>query len=151
MKSVQERIAAALERHPDWGDARIMNSLAVPIAAVRAVRAGEPLGSAVSAAPAPSSDPIGLVSLDKIIQKYDIKAAIERELSSLPKGKLLEEGELCRRVAGTDRQRFRRTVENNPDAVRLHRIKLRLDEASEGKFFWGSAADIAEALRIKDL
>ena len=101
--------------------------------------------------PAIIQETAGLVSLEKIIQKYDIKAAIERELMTLPKGKLIEESELCRRAAGTDRNRFRRTIENNAEAFRTLRIKLKIDESAEGKWFWGSIQDIAEAQKMRDL
>jgi len=146
----EERIRAALARHPDWDDSRIANSMAryhVPVREIRLIRQGQPLPS-----PIPEAKPEGgLVSLQKIIEKYDIRSAIFRELAALPKGQLIAEAELCQRATGQDRNRFRRTVENNADEFRPYRIKLRLDESSEGKFYWGHPEDIAEAQRIRDL
>lgn len=146
--TVEEKIKAAIERHPDWDDLRIANSCSAPIAAVRAIRAGEPIPA--NQVLMSAQEGAGLVSLEKIIQKYDIKAAIERELATLPKGKLIEENELCRRAAGTDKQRFRRTVENNEEFFKVRRIRLKIEDG-EPRWFWGSVQDIAEALKIRDL
>ena len=92
----------------------------------------------------------GIISLEKIISRYDIKAAILRELEKIEKGTLVSEQELCQRAAGIDKNRFRRTVENNEELFKTRRVKLRIDEG-EAKIFWGSAADIAEATRMRDL
>jgi hypothetical protein len=93
----------------------------------------------------------GTVDLSSVLKRYDIKAAILTELAALPEGKLISEAELCNRTAGTDKNRFRRTVENNPDIFNSLRIKLKLDVANDGKWFWGKADDIATALKIRDL
>lgn len=93
----------------------------------------------------------GLVSLDKVRARYDIRAAIIRELGKIPKGKLISEMEFCLRTAGADRNRFRRCVENSGPEFEPNRIKLRLNVSdSDGKFFWGRAEDIAEAKRLRD-
>jgi hypothetical protein len=76
---------------------------------------------------------------------------IRRQVGQIPKGQLLPEEELCRLTAGRDRNRFRRAIENNPDEFKMHRVRLRLDESTDGKWFWGRAADVAEAIRIRDL
>ena len=91
------------------------------------------------------------VSLSSIREKLDIAEAIKREIQKIPKGKLILEDEMCRRTAGKDRNRFRRAVDNNAEFFRAHRVKLKLDDGGEGKFFWGQDADIAEAVRIRDL
>src|SRR4030042_132879 len=80
----------------------------------------------------------GIVTLEKVINRFDIKAAILRELGKIEKGTLILEQELCQRAAGQDKNRFRRTVENNADLFRLNRVKLKLDEG-EPKYYWGSA------------
>jgi len=103
-------------------------------------------GPAVSTAPV-RPEGAGFVMLAKVIEKYDIAAAIRRELAVLPKGRLILETELCQKTAGTDRNRFRRTVENNAEAFRAYRIKLRLDDG-EPKWYWGGMSDIEEATRI---
>jgi hypothetical protein len=117
--------------------------MATTMATVRDIRG-------VGVIPAPPKDS-GTVDLSSVLKRYDIKAAILNELSALPKGKLISEDELCKRTAGTDRNRFRRTIENNPDAFNPLRIKLKLETATDGKFFWGKASDIASALKIRDL
>ena len=91
----------------------------------------------------------GLINLSQVIEKYDIASAIRRELATLPKGRLILETELCQKTAGTDRNRFRRTVENNADGFRAFRILLKLDEG-EKKWYWGSISDVEQALKIRD-
>jgi len=93
----------------------------------------------------------GYVSIEKIISHYDIKSAIFRELQKIPKGKLISQNDLCLRAAGTDKYRFNRTLENNPDEFRAFRIKLKIDDSGEGKWYWGAAEDIGEALKMRDL
>jgi hypothetical protein len=94
--------------------------------------------------------PSGVVTLEKIIARFDIKAAILKELEKVEKGSLIAEAELCQRACGYDKSRFRRTVENNEDEFRPRRVLLKLDEGDK-KWYWGGVADIAEALRIRDL
>jgi hypothetical protein len=93
---------------------------------------------------------VGIISLDKVIAHYDIKSAILRELAKVAKGKLISEAELCQRAAASDRNRFRRCVENNTELFQAMRIKLRLDEG-EPKWWWGHAEDVAEAQKIRDI
>lgn len=146
--STEDRIRACAVRNPDWSDGRIANSVGVKVAHVALVRAG---AAAPTAAPGGEPDS-GFVSLDRVRARYDIKAAIYRELAAVPRGKVLSEAELCTRAAGSDKSRFRRTVENNESEFKPLRLKLKLTAGdSEGKFFWGHAEDIAEALRIRDL
>lgn len=101
---------------------------------------------------APEQAPVkqpGYLSLAKVIEKFDIAAAIHREIAGMPKGQLMLEVDLCQKVAGYDRQRFRRTVENKADEFRPFRIRLRVDEG-DAKWYWGSADDITQALKIRD-
>ena len=93
----------------------------------------------------------GYVSIEKIISHYDIKSAIFRELQKIPKGKLISQNDFCLRAAGTDKYRFNRTLENNPDEFRAFRIKLKIDDSGEGKWYWGGESDILEALRMRDI
>jgi hypothetical protein len=81
-------------------------------------------------------------------ERFDIAAAIKRELARLGRGKILPEEDLCRLTAGKDRNRFRRALDNNPELAKAHRIKMRLDDGGEGKFFWGGVSEIAEARRL---
>jgi hypothetical protein len=144
------RIKACFLRHPEWSVARVADSMSVRQEEVRAL-----VGSAPQVAPsAPSGGngkDTGTVDLSSVLKRYDVKAAILNELSTLPEGKLISEDELCKRTAGTDRNRFRRTCENNPDTFNPLRIKLKLDTATDGKWFWGKASDVAAALNIRDL
>ena len=91
----------------------------------------------------------GLINLSQVIERYDIASAIRREIAALPKGRLILETELCQKTAGTDRNRFRRTLDNNADGFKAFRILLKLDEG-EKKWYWGSVLDISEALKIRD-
>ena len=147
----QERIRFCLAKHPEWTDKRVAKSMATTMAMVAEVRAGGALPPQGEAIVLSGSGYAGMVDLSSVLKRYDVKAAILNELSSLPEGKLISEDELCKRTAGTDRNRFRRTCENNPDVFNPLRIKLKLDTATEGKWFWGKASDVAAALSIRDL
>jgi hypothetical protein len=144
------RIKACMLRHPDWDAARVADSMSVRQSEVRAI-----LGSTPQVEPPALSGGngkgAGMVDLSSVLKRYDIKAAILNELSTLPEGKLMSEAELCNRTAGNDKNRFRRTVENNPDVFNPLRIKLKLDAASDGKYFWGKSSDVEAALKIRDL
>lgn len=91
----------------------------------------------------------GTVSLDKVRSRYDTVALIVREIQAIPAGELMPERELCRRSVGTDACRFRRTVENNMDRFREHRVKLKLDEG-EPKWFYGQTQDVKAAEAMRD-
>jgi hypothetical protein len=152
MTIIDERIKACIVRHPDWDDRRVSNSIAgSKIPQVRAIMGGSPPAPESPPPPVKPAAPSGFVSLDKIRDRYDIKAAIFREISRIPRGKLISENDLAARAAGNDRIRFRRTVENGADEFEPYRIKLRLDDSADGKFYWGAMPDIAEAKRIRDL
>lgn len=144
------RIKACMMRHPDWSPGHVADSMSVRREEVRAVIGNTPqvVDSLVLEG---NVKEMGTVDLSSVIKRYDIKAAILNELSALPEGKLISEAELCNRTSGTDKNRFRRTVENNPDIFNPLRIKLKLDAASDGKYFWGRASDIGAALKIRDL
>lgn len=92
----------------------------------------------------------GIVSLSKVLEKYDTRASILKELEKLPRGRLMAESELCNRTA-RDRGRFRRCIEDNADEFRGLRLKLRLEESGDGRWYWGHPEDIAEAQRMRDL
>lgn len=148
----EERIRRCIAKHPDWTDARIQNSVKGRMELIQAVRAGvSPTLQTGESKPLEGNGNAALVSLDKIIARYDIKGAILRVIGELPKGKLIVEAELCQRTAGSDRNRFRRTVENNQEEFKAFRIKLRLDESAEGKWFWGHVSDIEQAQKIVSL
>ena len=146
--TTEDKIRAAIARHPDWDDGHIATHAVrmVRIADVAAVRAGQP---ALPRAEGPAREAVGFVSLDRVIAKLDVAAAIRREIAALPLDQLILETELRRKAAGTDANRFRRAVENNEDEFRAVRIKLKLDD-SEPKWYWGQAATIARALEIRD-
>jgi hypothetical protein len=146
----EDRIKACIGRHPDWDDYRVSHSLSIPLGDVANARAGLPIAPMLEPSGSGIAGP-GFISLDSVIRRYDIRAAILREVAALPEGKLIAEAELCTRAAGTDKNRFRRTVENNPDTFNPLRIKLKLDTGNEGKWYWGKAQDISAALQIRDL
>jgi len=153
--SLEEKIKGCIERHPDWDNVRIANSIGTQSRNIVAFREGKPLTARMDIPIVPTASPAsaiesGLISLDKVLQRYDIRAAILRELALVPKGKLLSEVELCQRAAGTDKNRFRRTVENNEAEFRPLRIRLKLDEG-EAKWYWAGRETIEAAQRIRDL
>jgi len=153
--SLEEKIRGCIERHPDWDNVRMAKSIGTRIGNIVAFREGKPLTVRVDIPIASTANPTpvvesGLISIDKVLQRYDVRAAIFRELALIPKGKLLSEVELCQRAAGTDKNRFRRTVENNETEFRSLRIRLKLDEG-EPKWFWADKETIESAQRIRDL
>lgn len=93
--------------------------------------------------------PAGVVTLEKVKARYDIKSAILRELAKIEPGTLLSEAELCIRAAGTDKNRFRRAVENNTEAFEAHRVRLQVEQG-EPRWYWGNAKDVAMAAEIRD-
>lgn len=142
--SIEERIDSCFKRHPDWVDKRVANSISCAIHLVRARRLG-------SALPEGTEKRAGFISLEKIVERYDIKAALLKALTTVPRGQLIIEDDLRQKAAGTDRNRFRRTVENNNEMFRVLRIKLKLEDGGDGKWYWGHPDDIAEAQRIREL
>ena len=143
-----ERLKACLERHPEWDDNRIAAAIVGSSRAmVKAMRAGEPV-EAIAAEAAKAET--GVISLAQVRARYDIAAAIREELARLKPGALVLEREFCQRTAGKDAARFRRTVENIEE-FKANRVKLRLDQdAGEGAWYWGSAADVAQAIKLRD-
>jgi hypothetical protein len=141
--TVEERIKACIAAHPDWPNYRVGKSIrGVGVAVIAQVRAGESIQE-----PAPIQ--ANIISLDKLKAKYDTAAAIQRELAKVPPKNFIYEDELRELAAGRDRNRFRRTVENNPELFSAHRLKVRLsDSDSEPKWIWGSEADI---LALKEI
>jgi len=143
-----QRVMACIARNPEWNDVRIANSLALSIHYVRAVMRGENPADTTALPDQPRS--AGVVSLSSIREKLDTRAAILREVATMPTDQLIEEREMRQRVCGHDANRFRRTVENNADFFKAYRIKLRLDEG-EARWWWARAETVAEALRLRDL
>ncbi len=152
--NLTERIIACLQRHPDWDTARVAKSCAARHGDVDAVRRGEQVSDPGTAERflkrEPATAPAG-ISLAAVKERFDIAAAIARVLREIKHGTLLPEDELCRLTAGRDRTRFRRAVENNPELSRAHRVRLRLDDSTDGKYYWGHESDIAEAVRLRDM
>lgn len=160
-----EKIKRALAKHPDWEDNRIQKTTGGRMAWIRAMRDGtdpatfhEPspgerdhsagIRILSPAFPVPAGTAGGLISLSRIVEKFDIRAAILREIAALPEGELIPEKELCQRTAGKDQSRFRRCVENNGVEFKPHRVKARLDDSADGKWLWGRAKDIEAARAI---
>ena len=147
-KSNAERVMECIAKHPDWDDVRVANSMCISRNYVRSIMRGEPVVEpGEQQAPARSSGCI--ITLGAVREKLDTRAAIMKEISALPADELIEDREMRQRAIGHDATRFRRTVENNADFFRQYRIKLRLDEG-EGRWYWGRAETIAEALRLRE-
>ena len=142
-----DRIAACIARHPDWNDKRVAKAIACRMHEVEAVRAGNPASE-----PEPRSTPkaVGIVTLDTVREKLDIRAAIHRETLRIRPGQLVEEREMRARTAGNDAARFRRAVENHEDEFAPFRLKLRLTDG-EARWWWGRADTVAEAAKIRDM
>jgi len=153
----EERIKTCIVRNPDWTTQRVSNSTGARNTEVEAVRRGQSIPERVKISKpsskvfvAPGESVSGLISMEKVVARYDIKSAILREVAAVPGEALLLETELCLRTSGQDRNRFRRTVENNEVEFKPLRVKLRLDDSTEGKWYWGHPKTIAEALKIRD-
>ncbi len=146
---VEERVRLALLRDPNKTPHRIADCIkganTVMVKEIKATMAG------LATPPPPAQARSPLVSLESLKAKFDTAGAIRRELAALPKGKLIPEYELRQLVCGYDANRFRRAVENNADEFRPNRVKLRIDKASDGKWFWGCVEDVAELERARDL
>jgi len=153
----EERIKACIVRNPDWANYRVANSTGARCAEIEAVRRGRSVPERIEAPAlsprvfvAPGESVSGLISMEKVVARYDVKSAILREIAAVPGEALMLETELCLRTSGQDRNRFRRTVENNEVEFKPLRVKLRLDDSTEGKWYWGHPKTIAEALKIRD-
>jgi hypothetical protein len=148
----EEKLKLCLERHPDWSDCRVTKTAkGATVAMVRAMRAGLPMPEN-RPNPAPTAVQAaqpGLISVADLRFKLDVKAAILRTIKDLPPGQVVLENELALTVAGSDRNKFRRIVENNADVFKPLRVSLRVDGNSEGRWHWGKAEDIAELERLK--
>ncbi len=145
--TIEERIKAGIARHPERDDRAISKPIrGATVAMVRAVREGRP----VETPPAEDKPAAGVITLDAVKARYDIAAAIRREIGKLKPGALILESEMRARAAGKDANRFRRTVENNEE-FKANRIKLQLDpEGGEGVWYWGDASTISAALKVRD-
>jgi hypothetical protein len=147
MPTLEERIKACMEKHQDWDDARVANAIVGSgRAAVRAVREGRP----VEEHPGQEKPVVGVITLDAVRARYDIAAAIKRELAKLKPGALILETEMRQRAAGRDANRFRRTVDN-AEEFKANRIKLQLDpDGGEAAWYWGDNSTIAAAIKVRD-
>lgn len=147
-----ERLKACLEKHPEWDDARIAAAIVGSgIENVRSVRAGGPLVTPVEEEkPEPPRPSIRTVTLEQVCERYDIAAAIRRELGKFV-GELVLERDLAILAAGKDSNRFRRAVENNIEEFSKNRLKMALpNDPPEGRWYWSDAKTIAEAVRKRD-
>ena len=148
-KSNAERVLTCIAKHPDWDVVRVANSMCISREFVRSIMRGEPVaeeGSPQALCRASGA----VITLGAVREKLDTRAAIIKEISALPTDELIEDREMRQRACGHDATRFRRTVENNADFFRQYRIKLRLDEG-EGRWYWGRAETVAEALRLREM
>jgi len=139
----EQKVRRCIERHPDWTTARIAKSTGIRIAEVEALRGGQatPQGE-----PQPGTGGNGLIALSSIVARYDVRSAILREIGELPSDKVISEADLCQRTSGSDRNRFRRTVENCAAEFEPYRIRIKLDKDRDPVYVWGCASAI-EALK----
>jgi hypothetical protein len=152
-----DRLKRCLAAHPDWAVERIAASIVGSTRAmVRAMQAGESIAPIIEEAKKAEAVPpsvalcAGVISLDAIRSRYDISAAIRRELAKLKPGALITENEMRQRAAGKDASRFRRTWENNEE-FRANRIKLKLNpDDGEGTWYWADGPTVALALKLRD-
>jgi hypothetical protein len=89
--------------------------------------------------------PARSITLGQIIDKYDTRKAIFRELGKIPKGEFMEQADLCRSASGADRLRFNRCLEIHAAEFAPYRIKIRIGESADGRWYWASPEDIAKA------
>ncbi len=155
--TIEERIKRCLSRHVEWEDVRTAKSVGCRVADVRRVREATdsvpfiPDKAKAKASPEPISETApGLISLATVREKYDVASAIEKAVLGIPKGKLISDSEMCARVCGSDRARYRRCLDNFAARLNPFRIKLKLDDG-EPKYYWGRRSDIQEASRLREL
>lgn len=158
---LEERLRNCITLHPDWSDNRVARAirgarLQDAITMRRAMTEGKPWVQPGRTAPStlakvePAPAGAGVVTLDQVRKRYDIASAIRDAIAAIPPGSLVLEREMCTRTAGKDNNRFRRAVENTPE-FKMFRAKLKLDpDSGEALWYWGSAVDIAEAVRLRD-
>jgi len=158
-----EKARRALDKHPDWDNKRIAKSATgATHAIINALRAGADWRTILD--PGPTSDvyavtaqapgpPIAhkTVALSRFIERYDVRAAILREIGALLPHEFISEADLCDTTSGKDRARFRRCVDDNAAEFKPLRIRAKLDESdSEERWWWAKADDIAKAREVKD-
>lgn len=153
--SIEDRVKACMEKHPDWPAERVNNSIAgSKIIMIRTIMAGGavPVESTTVLKPESLVKPelSAYVSLDLICEKLDVKSAIFREIGKIPKNKVIPEAEMISRTAGTDRNRFRRIIENNAEEFRPYRTMVKTKEFPNGSWFWASAEAIARINKLRD-
>jgi len=145
---VEDRLRTCISNHPDWTVERIAASIVGSTRAmVRAMQAGEPVAPIIEEA---KKAEVGTISLAQVRARYDIAAAIKRELAKLKPGALILEAEMRQRAAGRDANRFRRTVDNTEE-FKVNRIKLQLDpDGGEAAWYWGDVSTISAAIKVRD-
>ena len=104
-------------------------------------------GSSIGPPPGASEtvEPRRTITLGVIAERYDTRAAILREVAKIPAGEFMEQGLLSRIAVGADHVRFNRCLELNAGEFGAYRIKIKIGESPEGKWFWAAPADIAKA------
>lgn len=142
-ETIVGRLKACIAKHPDWDDTQVLRS-------IRGSR--KPMISALRAGQAPIlSEPtpkMVLLSLAKVKFRYDVLAAIQREMLNIPRGKFILEDDLRQLAAGKDRNKFRKVVENNIDLFRPLRVKITMDDVE--RWYWGHRDDVAEVVSLKE-
>jgi hypothetical protein len=114
--------------------------MATTMATVRDIRGGVMLTPQAEVLPPSGGN--GLITLQSIVEKYDTRGAILKEIAELPNDKLITEADLCQKTSGMDRNRFRRTCENCAKEFDSLRIRIKLDKEREPVWVWGHASAI---------
>ena len=150
---LEERLKACITLHPDWDDHRVARAIrGATLASAGIVRSGKSLRMPQEIiVPEVKRSDAASISIDQIRKRFDVVTSIRKEIERIKPGIVIPEREMSIRTAGKDYARFRRAVENNAEEFKKNRIKLKLDpDAGEGTWFWGSAYDVAEAIRLRD-
>lgn len=145
--TLEEKIRAAIARHPDWDDRHISRTArGATLAAVAAIRSGRPL-------PEPEPDPpaapvtlhpnVTLVTVEDIKRRYDMFGAIMEIIRGLPPGSVIAEPDLKQSVDHPDPFRFKRTLEAREKDLEPYRIMLKY-RGSEAKYHYGKPEVVAD-------
>lgn len=153
--TLTERISAAIERHPEKDDRYISKGIrGATLAAVRAVRAGEPIPEPVPMTPHPigaeTKTQIGpgvtLIPVEDIKRKYDLFQAILDVIGSLPPGAVITEPDLRASIDQPDQFRFRKTLEAHDRELEPYRIMIKY-KGSEARYHYARPEVISDIRR----
>jgi hypothetical protein len=94
--------------------------------------------------------PAKTIEIQSVMGRYDTKQLIINEINKLPKGKFIDQSEMCRLSCRFDRQRFNRCLEIYGKELDQYRIKIQLFDWLSPKWIWGHPSDIAKVKSKKE-